>query len=366
LWKWGKRMVLFSNKAECYGCGKCQAACTAGAIAMKEDEEGFWYPLISSDKCIDCRICRDACEAIHRMEKREGKFYAVRCHDEALLHKSTSGGAFSLIAEEILKEDGLICGACMDEKCRVIHRLSNQIDGMRKSKYVQSDIRHIYREMEEELKKGRKILFSGTPCQCQAMKDFFSTYEEQLLFVALICRGVQSPRLWEEYLGYLGKDTSVTFYDFRDKSYCNDAHSVVYQLENEKHLVPMNEDRFSRLYTKCLTLRPSCYTCEFCRTDLPFDFTIGDFWGIEKVFPEFADGKGTSLVIARGERAENIMGRMQDRAQVISCEEEDCIQPALKVPAKETILRKLLFRDLATVNENGHCNMELILKKYGA
>lgn len=359
-------MVLFSKKADCYGCGKCQAVCAADAIVMKEDEEGFLYPSISSDKCTECGMCRNACEEMHRIEKREGKFYAVRCREEALLRKSTSGGAFSLIAEEILKEDGLICGACMDEKCHIIHRMSKHIDGMRKSKYVQSDIRHLYKELEEELQKGRKILFSGTPCQCQAMRDFFSAYEEQLLFAALVCRGVQSPKLWEAYLEYLGKDAPVTFYDFRDKSYCNDAHMVAYQLGEKKHLVSMNADRFSRLYTKCLTLRPSCYTCEFCRTDLPFDFTIGDFWGIEKVFPELADGKGTSLVIARGERAENMMRRMQENAQVLACKEEECVQPALQMPAKETILRKLLFKDFATVDKNGHCNMELILKKYGA
>lgn len=300
---------------------------------------------------------------MHQIESKNGRFFALRCHDEELLRKSTSGGAFSLIAEEVLKENGLVCGACMDETCQVVHRLSDRIDGMRKAKYVQSRIWDVYKELEEALQNGRKILFTGTPCQCQAMKTFFTGYEKQMIFAALICRGVQSPRLWMEYLQYLGKEAPVTFYDFRDKTYRNDAHTIAYEQDGKMHLAPMNTDRFSRLYMKCLTLRPSCYSCEFCRTDLPFDFTIGDFWGVEKVFPELADGKGTSLVIARGECAEEIMEKLRAKAVVFECEENECIQPALHAPAKATILRTLLFKDLASANDGS--KMELILKKYG-
>lgn len=358
-------MELFNKKSECYGCGKCQAVCPTGAVIMKEDAEGFLYPVISEDQCIGCKKCEKACEEMHRIESRQGKFFAVRCHDEGLLRKSTSGGAFSLIAGEILKEGGLVCGACMDEKCQVVHRLSERIDGMRKAKYVQSQIGNLYQELENALKEGKKILFTGTPCQCQAMKSFFAGYEKQMVFAALICRGVQSPGLWNEYLRYLGKDAVVTSYDFRDKTYCNDAHTIAYEKDGEMHRVPMNTDRFSRLYIKCLTFRPSCYSCEFCRTDIPFDFTIGDFWGVEKVSPELADGKGISLVIARGERACQIMEKIREKARVLECKEEECMQPALQTPAKATILRTLLFKDLASAKEHDGSKMELILKKYG-
>lgn len=358
-------MDLFNKKSECYGCGMCAAVCAADAIVMKEDEEGFRYPFISSDKCTECGMCQDACSKMHQKEQTRNRYYVVRCKEEELLRKSTSGGAFSLIAEEVLKDGGLVCGACMDENGHVLHQMSNQVDGMRKSKYVESDIHPLYNEMEEELKKGRTILFSGTPCQCQAMHSYFFAYKEQLLLVSLICRGVQSKRLWDEYLAYLGKDNAVTFYDFRDKSCCDDAHMVKYRLGKETYVVPRNKDPFSRLYAKCLTLRPSCYSCEFCRTELPFDFTIGDFWGIEKISAELADGKGTSLVITRSQRAEKIMERVQERAQVLMCRKEDCMQPALQMPAQESMLRKFLFKDLKTVDADGHCNMEMILKKYG-
>lgn len=358
-------MVLFNKKAECYGCGMCAAVCAADAIVMQEDDEGFRYPFVSAGKCTECGRCLDACSKMHQIEQRDGAYYAVRCKEEELLRKSTSGGAFSLIAEEFLKEGGLVCGACMDENCHVIHRMSGQMDGMRKSKYVESDIHSLYSEMGEALKKGRKLLFSGTPCQCQAIRSYFHACQEQVRFVSVLCRGVQSKRLWEEYLAYLGKDTAVTFYDFRDKSRCDDAHMVKYRLGEETYVVPRNKDPFSRLYAKCLTLRPSCYTCEFCRPDVPFDFTIGDFWGIEKISAELADGKGTSLVITRSPWAEKIMERVQERAQVSVCRKEDCMQPALQSPAKESMLRKFLFKDLKTVDADGHCNMELILKKYG-
>lgn len=358
-------MELFKNKAECYGCAKCAAVCPTGAITMQEDAEGFLYPVIEQDRCVGCGKCREACNQMHTTAAKEGRFYALRCKDEALLQKSTSGGAFSLIAEEILGEGGLVCGACMDENCFVVHVLSGQVEKMRKAKYVQSDISRIYAALEQALQKGKKILFTGTPCQCQAIRDYFAAYEEQIILAALICRGVQSPKLWREYLAYLGKEKPVTFYDFRDKSYCNDSHTVAYEAGGERQLVPMHTDRFSRLYTKCLTLRPSCYSCGFCRIDVPFDFTIGDFWGVENTFPELGDGKGTSLVIVRSKRAEDIINKLSDRAVVLECRAEDAMQPALSEPAKMPLLRKFLFKDLAITEEQGHCSMELILKKYG-
>lgn len=354
-------MELFDKKAECHGCSKCQAVCTENAIVMEEDEEGFLYPTVLREKCIACGRCLSACEELHVTKGEEGSFYAVRCQDEQLLKKSTSGGAFSLIAQEVLAQGGLVCGAVMDEKLTVVHQISDCVSGMRKSKYVQSDIQHMYGEMRRLLQGGRKLLFTGTPCQCQAVKTFFAGYEKQLIIASLICRGVQSPLLWREYLWYLGKSAPVTSYDFRDKSCCDDAHMVAYRLGKEKHLVSMHTDPFSLLYGKCLSFRPSCYQCEFCRTDLPFDFTIGDFWGIEKVFPELADGKGTSLVIARGERAENIMQGLRDKAYVFSGSKEECLQPALQSPAAEPAFRKLLFKGLSVSDEEGHCDMALIL-----
>lgn len=253
----------------------------------------------------------------------------------------------------------------MDDKLNVIHRVSEDIREMRKAKYIESNITKVYKEIKKELLKKRTVLFSGTPCQCQAIKGYFSEYDDKLICVALMCRGVQSIELWKEYILYLGKDEKVIWYDFRNKLRCDNAHTVAYKLGNNEYYVDMNSDRFSRIYIKGLSLRPSCYKCVFCRKDLNFDFSIGDFWGIERFHPEMNDGKGTSLVIARGEKADTIIENIKNKAKVKVCNIRDIDQPALRTPAKETILRNFFFKDLALKNHEGHCDMELILKKYG-
>lgn len=358
-------------KKDCTGCGSCQAVCPVQAITMQADKEGFLYPEINSERCIDCGACKEICDKVHTVTGTDGRFYALRCSDMELLRKSSSGGAFSLIADKVIAQDGVVCGVAYDDNFHVHHIISDDISGMRKSKYVQSDMDGIYEGLREELQAGRKVLFTGTPCQCQGVKEYVkqslgeSAFDD-LYLAALICRGVQSPELWEEYVAYLSAEEQLTAYDCRNKRVLNDAHTVVYKNGDKETAIHMNQDKFSRLYIKCLTLRPSCYSCQFCRTDLEFDFTIGDFWGVKKLYPELADGAGTSLVIARSEKAIQMMDGFKETEIVHECDKAGCIQEALQKPAPKILLRKLLFMDLARKNDDGHCDMELILKKYGA
>lgn len=360
--------LLFDKKEICTGCGACAHICSFNAITMKFDIEGFAYPAIDESLCKKCNRCEVFCQKVHKPQGVEGEYFAVRAKDDELLLKSASGGAFSLIAEEILSQGGLICGAAFGEAFVVRHKLSTDIASMRKSKYVQSDMGSIYEEIYNALKQETKILFSGTPCQCQGLKQFLLERKiscDNIFFLALICRGVQSPKLWSEYVAFLERDGKLLSYDFRDKRGNNDGHIVSYNVNGEEHSILMNKDPFSRIYIKLHSLRPSCYTCKFCRTDLDFDFTIGDFWGIEKVVPNLADGKGISMVIARNDRAKEIIAKIAGDNVVIPVSREEAMQPALEEPAKPTILRRFLFKDLATVDSDKHCNMELILKKFG-
>lgn len=129
--------------------------------------------------------------------------------------------------------------------------------------------------------------------------------------------------------------------------------------------VLMADDPLSRLYNLSLAYRPSCYSCAYTSTVNDFDFTIGDFWEVEKCHPQFADGRGTSLVIAHGERAEDIISRSKQNAEIISGNGESVMQPALTTPAREPFLRKFLFRDFAHLKEEGKNPIPLILKKFG-
>ncbi len=355
---------LFEKKAACFGCEACAAACPQKAVRMERDGEGFAYPVVDEALCTDCGLCAEVCPALHPLEKKACRAYAVRCSDLRTLYASTSGGAFSLIASRILKRGGLVCGAVFDETFKVVHRLSDDIAPMRKSKYVQSSLGGCFAELEEALRQGREVLFTGTPCQCHGIKRLYGKYPG-LIIAALLCRGVQPPALWEEYTDYLREQGELTAFCFRDKRRADDAHTVSCTVGGTETAVSYNKDPFCRIYTKDLALRPSCYACPYCRPDKDFDFTIGDFWGIEKIRPELADGKGMSLVIAGSPYAVETMEELRGTDFVMDVTEEQAMQPALCESAKETMLRKFLFKDLAQKGPNGRCNMPMLLKKYG-
>lgn len=358
--------TLYIDKKDCFGCGACAAVCQSGAVEMKEDSEGFLYPVIDEEFCIDCGRCEEVCPAKAKLPHIEGKFYAVRCKDEKVLRQSTSGGAFTLLAQRVLEKGGLVCGAAFDEDFTVRHILSENIAPMRKSKYVQSELSDSYAAIEDALNRGRIVLFSGTPCQCHAMRQFFPEFSSRLILISLVCRGVQSPGLWQEYKDWISADGSLTAYDFRDKRNRDDGHTVSYAVDGDETAVPMTVDRLSRLYNLSLTYRPSCYCCPYTSPDNDFDLTIGDFWGVEKCLPQFADGKGTSLVIAHGLRGESLVSQIAENAEVVPCEKEFAMQPALHHPAKAPMLRKFLFLDFACMKDEDANSMPLILKKYGA
>ena len=358
-------MNLFDKKSACFGCGACKAACPAGAISMVADGEGFLYPAINETLCTDCGMCAQVCPEKQPLEGLAGQAYALRANDLQLLQNSASGGAFSVLAQAVLDQGGLVCGAAFDENFRVVHVLSEDITAMRKSKYVQSDLAGVYEAVRQALNSGRKVLFTGTPCQCDGVRRFIGEDQPGLILAALICRGVQSPGLWQDYVAFLSGAGKLEHYCFRDKRVKNDGHTVACRISGKETAVPMGKDPFNRLYMKCLTLRPSCYQCPYTRWELPFDLTIGDFWGVEKVYPQLADGMGTSLVIVRTETGRELLEQTVAYAQVLEAGKEDAMQPALAEPAKETMLRKLLYRDFAKKDEAGHCDIPLILKKYG-
>lgn len=355
---------LFNTKSACFGCGACQSVCAADAITMKWDAEGFPYPTVDNDRCVNCGRCEQVCPAKHPFVPLDGQAYAVRCNDPKILQKSASGGAFSALAEQILQNGGLVCGAAFDHQFQVRHILSDDIAPMRKSKYVQSDLTGIYDGIDQALAAGKQVLFTGTPCQCDGIRRFFGT-RDGLILAALICRGVQSPGLWKAYLSHLSANGTIDAYCFRDKRLKNDGHTVAYTISGKETAVSMGNDPFSRLYMKCLTLRPSCYQCPYTHWELPFDLTIGDYWGVENFRPELADGMGTSLIIARTDAGRALIEAIRSNALVIESPRASAEQIALREPAKETILRKLLFRDFAQKTQDGNCDISLILKKYG-
>ncbi|MBR5512191.1 MAG: Coenzyme F420 hydrogenase/dehydrogenase, beta subunit C-terminal domain [Bacteroidaceae bacterium] len=295
-------MTEFIEKHKCCGCSACMQACPKGCIAMREDKEGFLYPEVDKNQCIDCGLCEKVCPVLLAKEKQKSfKVYAAKNTDEQIRIKSSSGGIFTLLAEKTIEEKGVVFGARFDDNWEVVHDYTETKEGIaffRGSKYVQSKIGETYKQAKEFLKNGRKVLFTGTPCQIAGLKSYLRKEYGNLLAVEVICHGAPSPQIWREYLAETRGWQKITGIDFRDKSYGWKSYWTYIKGENTDIV---KEKFFNNAYMigflKNLYLRPSCYNCPFKISKSEADVTLGDFWGIENVMPQFDDDKGCSVVI---------------------------------------------------------------------
>lgn len=340
-------MKLFTNKNGCTGCGACVNACGFGAITMKTDLSGFFYPQINTRLCTGCGRCAKVCPQKQKAAKGSDSniYLAVQAADDNVRMESSSGGAFSLFAESIISHGGAVCAASLCDDMTVRHVIisdKSELNRLRKTKYVQSDTGTVFTEIRTLLEEGREVLFTGTPCQCAGLLNCLGKTYEKLITAALVCYGVPSPKVFSNYLRYLGKKHGgkVTSYSFRDKRNHDNGHTVSYSTDGGKtvYSMPLGGDPFSKLYFRNHIIRPSCYGCRYATPDRPFDITLGDFWGIEKVHPEFDDGDGTSLVILHSEKSRFLWEEIKNAARYFKCRREDVLQPRLQGPteAKKT------------------------------
>ena len=330
-------MKLYSDKNECCGCGACAAVCQHDAIQMQTDEEGFRYPAIDETKCIGCQMCESVCPLKKAKDNnRFNQYYGARA-DDMIRRRSSSGGMFTLLAKEILARGGIVYGAAFDSSMHVHHRKvesTEELDLIRRTKYVQSNIENTFQKVEEDLKSGRQVLFVGTPCQTEAIRKYLCCDKEKLYLVDIVCYGVPSPMFWEEYIGELCKrqGDTITAYDFRDKRNKDNGHVVSWKTKNKESSCPISEDPYSRIYFQNYPIRPSCHTCPFCTPIRNSDMTIGDFWGIEKIKPDLDDGMGNSLVIVHSDKGRQLWNMVKAKCQYFECEENDVLQPRLMTP----------------------------------
>lgn len=313
-------MIDIKEKKNCCGCEACVQRCPKSCITMREDNEGFLYPEIDKDICIDCGLCEKVCPVINQAEERKPlAVYAAKHKDEQIRMASSSGGAFTAIAERVIDEGGVVFGAKFNQDWNVVHSYTETKEGLgtfRGSKYVQSRIGESYKEAEGFLKAGRKVLFSGTPCQIAGLKRFLRKEYDNLLTVDFICHGVPSPKIWREYLKnktdsiasrFSGqKEIDVENIFFRDKCLGWKKYkftlniSIINKggLENKiKISEPFNNNIYLRGFLTDLYLRPSCHNCPTKSLKSGSDFTIGDFWGVQKIMPQIDDDKGVSIII---------------------------------------------------------------------
>ena len=207
------------NLDKCVGCSACKQICPMGAIEMIANNEGFLYPFINKSKCINCGACSRVCPLNSELIKKEPQCYAVAGIDE-LREKSSSGGLFTLFASEIIKKGGVVCGAAFDEEFKVKHIIVdnlNDLDKLRGSKYVQSDIGDSYKKIKDYLNNDRYVFFTGTPCQVSGLYNYLEGDSEYLFTADLLCHGVPSPKIFKKFLDEIGGVKNISKIQFRDK-----------------------------------------------------------------------------------------------------------------------------------------------------
>ncbi|MBM4165103.1 MAG: hypothetical protein FJ222_11785 [Lentisphaerae bacterium] len=356
----------------CCGCGACVAVCPCQCLTMQRDGEGFDYPLVDQAACVDCGLCRRVCPALHPnlMETPEGPdVYAAAALDDPLRAKSSSGGIFSVIANWMFSQRGVVYGAAFVDGCRKVRHVridrADELDLLRRSKYVQSTIvKEVYAELKNDVQTGRKVLFVGTPCQVAAIKNVLGAVTSQVLSCDLICHGVGSPSIFESYIDLLNHKNKgiITECSFRDKSQgWSSKHRVSYRFASGKSVAfPAKHDLYLFGFLDNLFLRPVCHSCRFASAQRPGDLTLGDFWGIAKYEPEWDDGKGTSALMVNSETGRGIWNAVSDkiRSKVMPLSVVIAGNRRLQSPSTKSPLRDAFFGALNTEN------FEIVMRKY--
>ncbi|MBO5248235.1 MAG: Coenzyme F420 hydrogenase/dehydrogenase, beta subunit C-terminal domain [Clostridia bacterium] len=314
------------KKKHCTGCRACADICPKGCISMKEDGEGFLYPVIDSEQCIQCHLCERVCPVGYDAfsEKDQTDVWAGVYDSSDVICKSSSGGAFTAIYEQLLELNYVVYGVCFDENLKVKHAMADSSEGckaFRKSKYVLGDTNHCYPQIRDRLKNGEKVLFTGTPCQCAALLQFLALAKvdtANLITVDLICHGAPNQTLFDSYVKELEQreNSRVTEYSFRSKtpierSVNSRSAKIVFANGSVKTVLP-KDDPFLKAYYSRLCYRPSCKVCPFAKPQRVSDITLGDAWAIELLYPEWDPLAGVSLILANNEKGKGVVERIKD------------------------------------------------------
>lgn len=334
-------MILYNNKEECCGCTACEQVCHTSAIKMEVDDEGFFYPDIANDLCVECGACKRVCQ-IHSDYKpfhsAPKYIYGAKNRNRSLLTKSSSGGVFIELAKYIISKNGIVYGVAYSESFEVIHTKAESIEecySFMGSKYVQSNLNNVFKEIREELKLNRLVLFSGTPCQVWGLKKFLNNKTDNLITIDLICHQVPSPLMFKEYVSYLQKKigASVVGVNMKDKTIgWGHQKSRVYFSNGTELFNHKLSNLWDKLYYSLLITRPVCHHCKFTNFQRVGDITIGDYVFVEKHFPDFFDKEGVSLVFVNNDKGEDAFSNIKALFEIQETNESLCIQPMLEHP----------------------------------
>lgn len=323
-------MIHITNKVGCCGCNACGDACAKQAITFKTDLEGFWYPEVDLDKCVDCGLCEKVCPIINIKDLKKNDLpqsicYAAEHKNMEVVFDSTSGGLFSALADIMYKSHGFVGGAVFNEDFSVRQYISDQKEDLpriRSSKYLQSSLIGFFKEVRALLKNGEKVLVCGSPCQMAAMRSFLRKDYDNLIIADYICRGINSPKVWRKYLDSFEEryGAKVIYCKAKSKEYGwrNLTQKVI--LANGKHVYETREQsNYTKGYLRTgVYCRPSCYDCKFKGYPRISDITLADFWGIERINTSMEKNLGTSLVMVNSKKGEAYFEEVKKRINYVS------------------------------------------------
>lgn len=368
-----KNMIQIQDKSKCCGCCACVDVCAHHAITLKTDIEGFWYPEVDKDKCVDCGLCEKVCPELHILDLKKNDFEKP-AHTIAAINKnmsvrwdSTSGGAFSALADVMYAQGGYVSGAVYNDDFSVSNYISNNqedLKRLRSSKYLQSKAEGLYKQIRDLLRNGEKVLACGTPCQMAALRSFLRKDYDNLTIVDFICRGVNSPKVYRKYLDSLERKYGgkVVYVKAKNKElgWRNLTRKVVFDNGKVYYGVLMDDD-FRRGYHTNVFCRPSCYHCQYKGFPRMADITIADYWGIENVDKNLDNNIGTSMILLNSKKGIEYFEQAKEKFEWKETRFESILPGniALRKPIQPAkIDRKAFFEDL----DNG--TFDDVVKKY--
>lgn len=355
-----KRHPKLCGVLDCAGCAACANACPKDAIAMTSMMDGFPQPVVDKERCVQCLACEHACPVLTTLpneNRKEPITYACWNKDKKIRKESSSGGAFSALATAILEEGGYVVGAVYGERMSVHHRMIHSLEELpllRGSKYVQSDVGNIYRQVKLKLQEGAKVLFVGTPCQVAGLRGYLKRDAPNLYCCDFICHGTPSPLLFQKYIQWIEREKrlKVSSFNFRDKhSGWYDALRAV----NGDVYMKGKHDAYFYGFNLNITLRESCYHCPAIGLPRKGDITIADYWGVGMVyrfdFPEEIPN-GVSLLMSNNSKGDELLKKTKTYLHWREGAFDEALrrnQPMI-VPSHRPVARNTFYEDMAMMD----------------
>jgi ferredoxin len=355
-----------NDKTMCSGCRACEQICPMGSITMDIDGEGFAYPIKERESCNNCNLCRRVCPCINNEflfnhgDEFTPKAYMAVHKDESVLMNSASGGAFTAIAYSFCEGDFAVFGVELNKEFKAVHSFVETLAGIgkyRKSKYIQSDIGDSFARAKRFLNAGKRVLFTGTPCQIAGLRLFLGRTYENLLCVDLVCRGVPSQAVFDKYLEHIeakynGELSSYSFRTKRKVLWNWNSRNATLCINNTPYVVSSDNDPYLRGFYRALYYRPICYECQFATEQRVSDITLADFWGIEMLYSRENVHKGVSAIMTNTPRGESLVNKLNEHMRVIEVERRFIVESnqQLMTPPKMHPKRQIFFDNFRTTD----------------